>query len=306
MKKINILFIFLLIFIAGKNVYSQNLNKQWEDFKSNNILDAIDGFKEAAKTPTLMNEANLGLTLCYAQNENYEEAFNAFQKFYEVAPNPYPYVYALWTNGIIFDGYGKKNETKLKFLKAVIDDPKANGTMKAMAHFMMAKHYQASNKIPKSLEEFAKIGNLENWQMLGTFDNISASGYDKNWGALEKSGPNEEFVNFAGAKVKWFKVKHIRNDKWTDFAYHFESDNSIMYAQTWVNSPSDMEAFLFSGCSGSMKIWVNDKLVTEVEEERNCDMDVYTSGIKLNKGFNRVLVQIGESESGSASMLVII
>lgn len=304
MKKVNIFIILLLTLFVSKSVYSQNLNKQWEDFKSNNILDAIDGFKEAAKSPNLMNEAHLGLAMCYAQNENYDEAFSAFQKFYAVAPDPYPYVYALWTNGIIFDGYGKKNEAKLKFLNTVIADTRANGTIKAMAHYMLAKHYQLSNKVSKSLEEFAKIGNIENWQMLGTFDNISASGYDKNWGALEKSGINEEFVNFAGAKVKWFKVKHIRNDKWTDFAYHFEHDNSIMFAQTWVNSPSDMEAFLFSGSSGSMKIWVNDKLVTEVEEERNCDLDVYASGIKLNKGYNRILIQIGESEVGNANFLL--
>ena len=59
-----------------------------------------------------------------------------------------------------------------------------------------------------------------------------------------------------------------------------------------------------TGTSGSLKIWVNDVLTTSVSEERNCDLDIYISKIKLNKGFNRILVQIGQNEISNANFLL--
>lgn len=305
MKKQLLSFLLLLTgFISSTITSAQTLQEGWEQFKVNKIPDAIASFQAASANPQQAGEAFLGLSLCHAQNEAYDKAFEAFVKFYDQSPNPYPYVYALWTTGIIFEDYDKKDEAHLKFLKRILEDPKANGTMKGLANYMMAKHFGDSNKPEKELEHFAKFGAVDKWQVLGLFDNISASGYDKDWGALEKSGPNEEFTNNVGAKVKWFKAVNTRNDKWMDFEYHFEVDNAIMYAQTWVNSATAQNLYLYSGSSGSMKIWVNDQLVTEVEEERNCDMDMYAVPVQLNAGFNRVLVQIGESEAGNANFMI--
>ena len=77
-----------------------------------------------------------------------------------------------------------------------------------------------------------------------------------------------------------------------------------MYAQSFVTSPVEQEVYLRAGTSGSLKIWVNDALVSTVSEERNCDMDIYGYKIKLNKGANRLLVQIGQSEITEANFLI--
>ena len=103
---------------------------------------------------------------------------------------------------------------------------------------------------------------------------------------------------------QWFKPPFERSDKWFDFTYYFQFSNSIMYAQTFVNSPIDQDVVLRSGCSGSIKIWVNDNLATNIAEERNCDLDIYANTVHLKKGYNRVLVQIGESEANRANFLI--
>ncbi len=106
------------------------------------------------------------------------------------------------------------------------------------------------------------------------------------------------------ADVKWYSPPGIRSDRWFDFEYYFIIGNSIMYAQSYIYSDADQEVFFRSGNSGSLKIWVNDKPVTDIPEERNCDLDIYINNVKLNKGYNRVLVQIGESETSRANFMI--
>jgi hypothetical protein len=53
------------------------------------------------------------------------------------------------------------------------------------------------------------------------------------------------------------------------------------------------------GVSGSVKVWVNDQQILAEPEERNNDLDAYIQTVKLNKGYNRILVQSGESYAGN-------
>ncbi|HRP37817.1 MAG TPA: tetratricopeptide repeat protein, partial [Candidatus Dojkabacteria bacterium] len=52
------------------------------------------------------------------------------------------------------------------------------------------------------------------------------------------------------------------------------------------------------------KVWVNDQLIISEAEERNNDLDSYISSIKLNQGYNRILVQIGESYAGNSNFML--
>src|SRR5205823_14600506 len=107
-----------------------------------------------------------------------------------------------------------------------------------------------------------------------------------------------------GAHVKWLEMKGNRMDKWIDLQYHFFADNSIIFAQTFVNSPVEQQVQLRIGTSGSLKAWVNDILVYTEPKERNNDLDTYNSRVKLNKGYNRILLQIGSSEINRSNFLV--
>jgi tetratricopeptide (TPR) repeat protein len=121
---------------------------------------------------------------------------------------------------------------------------------------------------------------------------------------LQNPDLNATYKNKVQAKITWFKPPVERLDKWFDFDQLFDTDNSLMYAQSFVNSPSDQTVYLRAGCSGSMKVWVNDQLVINESTERNCDLDIYTYKITLNKGYNRFLVQIGQSISGRANFML--
>lgn len=281
------------------------ITKGWEAFNNNKRAEALQLFKEATKDPSTEAQAYLGMCLVNYNETKPEETFKNFLSFYNASKNPYPYVYALWYTSVVNIGSDDAQaKEKLKFLEALTEDPKANATLKGMAWQSLGQYEEGKNNIKDAREYYQNIHALDQWTITGKFDNISASGFNKDFGPLQHPEANAVFKNYAGAKVGWIPVKYFRNDRWFDFTYHFYTDNSISYAQTFVNSPTDVDAILRTGVSGSIKVWVNDQLVISEDEERNTDIDVYNASIHLTKGYNRILVQVGSSEISASNFMV--
>ena len=282
----------------------ETLKQGWDAFNKNKRKEAAELFKKAAADAETKADANLALTLVYWSEDKTAEGFKAFQNFFNASANPYPYIYALWNAPVVFNGDEKKKDDRLELLKKITTDPKANGTLQAMAHAMIGKHYESIGDFRKAGDEYAQIGAITNWQILGTFDNTSGSGFNKDFRVLANPEPDAIFKNKVDADINWFVPPFERTDRWFDFDYYMDINNSIAYAQTYLKSDLEQEVYFRTGTSGSVKIWVNDKLVTNIQEERNCDLDIYTNNVKLVKGYNRIVVQIGESETGRANFMI--
>lgn len=304
-KKIAIISVTLICLLTttafGAN--KENYNKGWTEFSNNNRTEARKYFNLATSEADSKAEAFLSLALLDWSESKDINALDNFQKFYESSENPYPYFYAMFS--LPFMNTRKiLPESQLRFYERIISDPKMNGTLKAMLHETLGQYYMDSNNLKKSKELFSKMGALSNWQVLGTFNNISGSGFDKDWGAVSKAASDNVFKNNVDAEVKWYTPPANKPNNWFYFDYYFQLNSVIVYAQTFVNSPIEQEVYLRAGTSGSLKIWVNDALISTVPEERNCDLDIYPYKIKLNQGTNRILVQIGQSEITGANFLI--
>ncbi|MFL5766041.1 MAG: DUF3857 domain-containing protein [Bacteroidia bacterium] len=294
----------LILGFTGRSMANDNLKKGWDAFLSNNRAEAMNIFKQAAKDPASKAEASLALSMICRDNGDGDNAFRYFMDFYKASENPYPYTFAMWTTSCVNGDYNKKKKEQVDFLKMVSADPKANQCMKALANSMLGYHFQKSNDFKSAKEYFNKVDIVQFCQAVGQFENVSGSGFNKDFGVLANPSASAVFKNKAGADVKWFNIKNVRNDRWYDFAYSFNSDDAVCYAQAFVNSPSAQDVILRAGASGSIKIWVNDKLVCSIFEEQNTDLDVYGYKIKLNQGYNRILVQVGKSEINRSNFMV--
>lgn len=295
----------LNIFIAQPAFSQSDLQKGWDSFNKNDYFKAREYFsKVTASDSKDKAEAYLALSLMATIDKTSDEAFKDFEQFYTNSDNPYPYMDALWTSSSVMDGFGSKTEEQLAFLQKLLADPKVSGTMKAKVHSMLGDHYQESQQDKKADEEFSKIQSIDNWQLAGEFENISGSGFDKDFGPLENPKSTAGFSNKYKANVNWISMPPSRRDKWIDFTYVYYADNSIIYAQTFVNSPIEQDVQLRVGVSGSLKTWVNDNLLYSETEERNNDLDSYIFTAHLKKGYNRLLIQIGNSEISSSNFMV--
>ena len=299
-------FLLVVSLICSQSLFAgrETMRQGWEAFNNNKRKEAIELFQKAADDADTKADANLALCLVWWSEDKTDEGFKAFQNFFDASPNPYPYLYALWNAPVVFNGDEKKKDERLDLLKKLTIDPKANGTIQAMAHAMIGKHYEAIGDFKAANAEYDKIGAISNWAVLGTFDNTSGSGFNKDFRVIANPEPDAAFTNKVEADISWFTPPFERSDHWFDFDFYMDIHNSIMYAQTYLKSDIEQEVYFKSGNSGSLKIWVNDKLVTSISEERNCDLDIYTNNVKLAKGYNRIVVQVGESEAGRANFMI--
>lgn len=300
------LFTNLLFFFSFQYTIAQNsLEKGWQSFYVNDIKNARKYFLETVTTsPQDKAEAHLALSLLATVDQKPENAFSEFMNFYRSTDNIQPYLFALWTTQSLLEGYEKKDKGQLSLLNTLISNPQLNSTLLAMAHAQLGYHYNVVNDAKMAVSEFNKIGAIEKWQIVGEFENISGSGFDKNYEPINYPQQDHTFINKYGAQIHWFNVSGTKNDKWIDLTYSLHAENSIVYAQTFINSPADQEIQLRMGNSGSLKVWLNDQLVFLEPEERNNDMDTYIVQAKLHKGNNRLLLQVGESEVGRSNFLV--
>jgi len=300
MKHYTTLFLLAMLLAGFTNSFAQShYEKGWEYFNDNKLDDARDEFFDATKNSSTKKEAYLSLALLNSVDKEKLESFEAFKQFFLLVDDPNPYLYTLWYDPAVMKGRGKKGKERMTFLEDLLKSGKLNSTMMAKANATMGYHFESIGNFKKADEYFSKVGAIMDWQLAANFENISGSGFNKDYAPIEHPENDYEFTNRNGAPVKWFDMIRYRPGRWIHPGYHSYTDNSIVYAQTFVQSLSEQEVQIRLGVSGSVKFWMNDKLMFSEEDERNNGMDTYIFTAKLKKGYNRLLIQLGQSDDVS-------
>ena len=294
MKKPILLLTFIFLFFA--NIFADELSDGYKSFVNNDIRQAYQHFTAASLLPDTKAEAFLMLSLISTIDKDGPTSLKYFMDFYKSSPDPDPYYMALF-NHSIFSGYeGLKTKEQMNWKLKINERTVINSTLKAYLLESIAKYYEAISDIKKSREYLSKIGAVMDWQIAGDFQNISASGFDKNYAPIYHPEPEATFKNKIDVDVKWFNLNKQVPGKWVDITNNFYCNNTLVFAQTFCNSSSDQLVQLRIGTSGSLKVWVNDQLLFKEVEERNNGMDTYIIPAKLSKGNNRILLQLGCSK----------
>jgi len=284
--------------------FAQDFNQAMDLYGQNKRTEATKALKSLISDKNTGLDALLALTVQEIDNEHNEEALGYFMQFLRRHPDPYPYAYALWNKGIFNLGSSPAKDTIKALMNFIINDPKADPTMKGLAYTNLAGRLMNENKVAASKEMYNKLGDVRNWSTVGVFENISSSGFNKDFGPLEHPEAGYAFKNNIGTPVQWFNIPDARNDRWLDMEFHYNIDNSIIYAQTFLESASARDVVMLLGVSGSVKLWLNDYQIVSESEERNTDFDTYNYEVKLQKGVNRILVQLGSSEINRSNFML--
>ncbi|MEO6611733.1 MAG: DUF3857 domain-containing protein [Chitinophagaceae bacterium] len=302
MKKILLPLALVLSYFAGGQ---NNYDKAWDFLNQNKWTDASASLTEAKRDPATSTDAYITQLYLDAYHGKETEITDFASFFYPATSNPYPYTYALWMNQAVSGGYGKKRfPHQLKLLNSLLTDGKTPGTLVASANYQMGMHYLFSNEFDKSEKYYQEVGNIRKWQYTGPFENISHSGFYKDYGPLSHPEPGAVFKSLTNADVKWFTPADEIKDGWNPVIYQFNNNTAVVYAQNFVTSPDDQVVYCCAGASGSIKVWVNDELVISESEERTTELDTYISLCQLKKGVNRILVQLGYTDNNYANFTI--
>ncbi len=294
--------IVLISAILPLAAYSQSAyDKGWDSFLNNKGAEAREYFNQAAADKQTSSDAYLSLALLDEFEGKTEQAFQNLSKSYDGTPKANALLYASSHMPFAFTSRAALEQDKLAFLQKLEKSPVMNGYLKTVIDGALGYHYMGLNDFETAKKYFRAPGVLYDWEVLGSFDNTSGGGFNKNWGAVEKAKTSDKFEGITGAQVSWFYPGVNQLDGWYRPDFYVTTSDAIIYAQTFVTSPDDREVILSVGVSGSLKAWVNDALVLSVESERNCGTDLYGAKVKLNKGANRILLQLGAGEVSTSN-----
>jgi tetratricopeptide (TPR) repeat protein len=291
----------LIFFLLSINVsFGQNAYKNGcKAVNEGEIEKAISFFEEVIKGNENKSEALLYLSMLYTGQNNDVKSGAYFKKFFSTASDPYPAIFSLWFDDGVIGESGKKNNYQLELLNSIYESE--NDKLKRASIYRLYNHYLFSND-KKTAAKYAKeLTTMNNWSVVGPFDNVVNSGFDKDFGVLNGANKDAVFDSKYGAKVGWFVPPMKSKDGYYIMDANFKSENSIMYAQSFVKSESQADVMLSVSYSGSLKIWINDQEIYAERSRRKTELYQYKFKMKLNNGFNRILLQLGDYKESYAN-----
>ena len=300
-----LLFIFLMQTTITAQSGSDNISEGWKSIAENNFDNARSCFNKAIEEDESNPRPYLALAFIDQLLDNSESAWDWYEKTLSKTQNPYPYIFAsMLTKRSLLTPEINTEKGMIKLLPEIIDEPDETGVMRAGALEQLGQFELEYGDYDTADEYFEKMGAIDKWNVIGPFENISASGYDKVFEPELEFDQTKEYTGKNGIPVKWFSVKKTRRDKWIDFNRYFGSIQSTYYANVFVNSPELQTVQIRIGTSGSVKFFLNDEMVISCADENNNDLDTYMAETQLQKGWNRLLVKCGCSEINRCNFLL--
>lgn len=288
--------ILLLLFFSFSGLWANNYEDAWEKVSEGDLDRAVELFKKAAEDPKHAVDASASLLFLYNYGNRISNIKDYWNKLIQNGKSPYAYYYSFWFHDAGLGDYGKKETSQLSLLKELLKDSETNGSIKAAAYYVEGIHYTMSSKFKNALKSYEGIGAIDSWQFVGPFENILGSGFDRDYDPIRKPEADNVFKSTNNAEIQWFSPPHKQYDQWVSTKSYITESSAIVYAQSFVYSDKDQEVILAFGATGTHKVWVNDVLAMSLSEERRSELDTYKQRVKLKKGYNRILVQLGYYE----------
>ncbi|SHL36130.1 Transglutaminase-like superfamily protein [Chitinophaga jiangningensis] len=291
----------ILLTLCPYLLMAGDYEKAWEALHKNDFKSATIYLEKTIKSGGPKKNSAIVTMILLKNMIGYDNDFTS-QYFnpLKALKNPAPYAYAMWFLNPVLGQYGVKTGVQLENLQQLCADTlNYNGSINAAATYFMGLQNSCANNKKEAARWYHAIGALEEWSYVGPFDNVMGSGFDKDYGPLKSPQGTAFTSSNNNSPVNWFSPLYTTREGWNEVSSFFPVRSAVGYAQTFVNAPADMDPILCMGATAAMKVWVNDKLVMSQPQEMVTEMDWWKVKVHLNKGFNRVLVQIGFTENTS-------
>lgn len=164
----------------------------------------------------------------------------------------------------------------------------------AWVKYYLGELYLKTNAIVKAREKYQELGFINDWQIIGPFDNENGVGFNTSY-------PPEAEINldtvYDGKKmpVAW---RHITLDsilggyiKLKDFLR--PNNNAVAYALSYVFSDKVQPVVFRIASDESIKLWLNQTIVHSNDIQRKaCTIDQDIFGCTLKEGWNQIMLKV--------------
>ena len=285
-------------------MFAGDYDKAWQALLKNEKKEAIALFHKAFKSKDHADNA-LAMLVCLESYEGIDYLEKYGKSPIREMQNPAPYTYGLWFYEAFFGQHGKKKGIQLEALQSLQNDDRFNGSMKAAGNYFLGFHYAVSYQIEQNKKSFKNMGAIEDWEFVGPFDNVSGSGFYKEYPPISTPVSKEGFISSNNNLVNWFVPTINTGQGWVMVAPFVTPTTAVGYAQTFIQSEMEQDVLINLGGNCAFKLWLNDKLLFADPEARVTELDAYMMKAHLKKGYNRVLVQFGFTSTVSSPNFIV-
>ncbi|MBI3260277.1 MAG: hypothetical protein HYZ54_12525 [Ignavibacteriae bacterium] len=289
--------LFLAVFLLAfsNSSAAPKYDKIWELYTNSKYDEALVLIQEGLiENPKDINLLDMSVNIIKDKGD-YKTTIAQMFKLIDAAPNPNPYIqshYELFS----FNSVSSTDEDQFeKVVNEVLENPKLDGTISASLRDELGNYYLARHNRSQAERTYRDIGSVSEWSLLGPFENLMGNGFDKYGEVLEKP-QQTAFIGTYNAHISWYPISYNIPGRWIHMEQYCFLPRSIVFAQTFCKSKTDQDVYLRIGISGSLKVYVNDAIVLKENQEINNGIDAMSVKVHLNKGYNRILVQLGNSE----------
>ncbi|WP_379963703.1 transglutaminase domain-containing protein [Epilithonimonas sp. UC225_85] len=285
----------ILFFLLSANfLFSQSSeSKVWDLLLKNNRSEARKLFSKTLENQKKTNIDVLLLDGFLSLEEGQSSFDNSFvDNFVNLSPDK-AYLYPLMTTPMFL---GKGEETgrdsySLKKINTLANHKDyGNEPYVISAKATLDLYFGNTEDYKKSA---SKLKNIDKWQFCGVFENLNGSGIDIEYEPETYPKNDKLFDTNKNGKVTWYNQKSYQN-----LGYHFfynerEYGQGIIYAQSFIDNPTERTVILETSALGDYKVFLNNSEVLSVSEADGKLGNASLVKLKLKAGINRILLKIG-------------
>ena len=154
----------------------------------------------------------------------------------------------------------------------------------------------ASGSTADADNHWESLGLLKNWRIMGPFDNERGTGFLSTY-APERGIDLDEAAEGKAREVRWRTLPRQTLAGYVNFNEMLRPrDEALAYAVTFIEAGAQNDLALRLGSDESYRIWLNGKLLASEDIQRKFVFDQNAISLPLQKGWNCLLIKIGESE----------
>ncbi len=164
--------------------------------------------------------------------------------------------------------------------------------VRMLARLFYADVERARGRTTKAIEILEPLGFIQDYWVVGGFDNEGKSGCDVDYGPesaldLKASYPAK------GREIGWKKLPGHTNDGFVDLSLAVRPVTEVVaYALTFLQTDKETTVDLSLGTSGAFRLFVNGTKVLTSNRYNQSRVDQSRVQVRLRKGTNRVLVKL--------------
>lgn len=165
--------------------------------------------------------------------------------------------------------------------------------VRATARMLYADVERARGNLTKAKSLLAPLGFVQQFYVLGSFDNEGKSGCNTDFGPEGAAIDLSAHYPAKGHEAHWLKVPVSSLDGYVDLSAMVRPNReAVAYALTFLEAPEDTRAQLSLGTSGAFRLWVNGQLAASEDRYNHPRPDQARVAVRLRRGMNRVLLKM--------------